>query len=77
MQGCENTGETRLHISMLKAMYQGHCGYKLVTGGLLENLRESTTNQKVHNYHKAFYQTENFVLVITGCVEASEVFQAL
>lgn len=77
MQGCENTGETRLHNSMLKAMYPGHCGYKSVTGGLLKNLRESTTNEKVRKYHKAFYRTENLVLVITGRVEASQVFQAL
>ena len=39
--------------------------------------RESTTNEKVRNYHKAFYRTENLVLVITGCVQADEVFEAL
>ena len=77
MQGCENTGETRIHNAMLEAMYPGHCGYKSVTGGLLKNLRETTTNEKVRNYHKAFYRTENLVLIITGRVEASQVFQAL
>lgn len=77
MQGCENTGETLIHNAMLKAMYPGHCGYKSVTGGLLKNLRESTTNEKVRNYHKSYYRTENLVLIITGRVEASQVFQAL
>lgn len=77
MQGCENTGETRVHHAMLRAMYPGHCGYKSVTGGMLKNLRESTSNEKVRNYHKAFYRPENLVLVITGQVKAAEVFKAL
>lgn len=77
MQGCENTGETKVHTDMLRAMYPGHCGYKSVTGGLLQNLRESTTNEKVRNYHKSFYRAENLVLVITGRIQAAEVFDAL
>jgi hypothetical protein len=28
-------------------MYPGGCGYKSETGGIMRNLRESTTNQKV------------------------------
>lgn len=77
MQGCENSGETRVHNAMLRSMYPGTCGYKSVTGGLLKNLRESTTNEKVRSYHKAFYRTENLVLIITGCVQADQVFKAL
>ena len=77
MQGCENTGEEKVHRAMLQVLYPGHCGYKSSTGGLLKNLRESTTNEKVRNYHKAFYRPENLVLVITGHVKASEVFNAL
>jgi len=77
MQGRESTGEEKMHRSMLNAVYPGHCGYKSSTGGLLKNLRETTTNEKVRDYHRAFYRPENLVLVITGRVEASEVFSAL
>ena len=47
MQGCENTGENRTHLAMVRAMYPGTCGYKSETGGMLENLRTSTSHRKV------------------------------
>ena len=59
MQGRENSGESRTHLEMLRAMYPGHCGYKSETGGIMKNLRESTSHQKVVNYHKEFYRPEN------------------
>ena len=48
MQGCENDSENWCFLAMLRALYPGHCGYKSETGGLMKNLRESTTNQKVN-----------------------------
>jgi Zn-dependent M16 (insulinase) family peptidase len=47
MQGRENSGESRVSLEMLRAMYPGHCGYKSETGGIMKNLRESTNNTKV------------------------------
>ena len=47
MQGCENTGENRTHLALIRAMYPGACGYKSETGGMLENLRTSTSHRKV------------------------------
>jgi len=47
MQTCENEGENRVHREMVTAAYPGHCGYKSETGGIMRNLRESTTNKKV------------------------------
>merc|ERR1719204_1582484 len=44
MQGRENSGESLVHLAMVRAMYPGHCGYKSETGGIMANLRESTTN---------------------------------
>ena len=29
MQARENSGESRSHLAMLRAMYPGHCGYKV------------------------------------------------
>eukprot|EP00092_Neocalanus_flemingeri_P035801 GFUD01038981.1.p1 GENE.GFUD01038981.1~~GFUD01038981.1.p1 ORF type:complete len:1002 (+),score=290.69 GFUD01038981.1:52-3057(+) len=77
MQGRENSGESLVHLAMLRAMYPGHCGYKSETGGIMKNLRESTSNDKVLAYHKQFYRPENLGIVITGQVKVEEVLTAL
>ncbi|XP_070567442.1 uncharacterized protein C05D11.1-like isoform X2 [Ptychodera flava] len=77
MQARENSGESRSHLEMLRAMYPGHCGYKSETGGIMKNLRESTTNVKVINYHRDFYRPDNLCLIITGQVKAEDIFKAL
>ena len=77
MQGRENSGESRVHLAMLREMYPGHCGYKSETGGIMKNLRESTSHQKVVDYHRQFYRPENLGLVITGQVGEEEVMAAL
>jgi len=77
MQGRENSGESLTHLAMIRAMYPGHCGYKSETGGIMKNLRESTDNQKVVAYHKAFYRPENLAIIITGQVSAEQVFKAI
>lgn len=47
MQGRENTAESRIHLEMARKIYPGLCGYSSETGGIMKNLRESTTNEKV------------------------------
>ncbi|XP_067661811.1 uncharacterized protein C05D11.1-like [Haliotis asinina] len=77
MQARENTGESLTHLAMLREMYPGHCGYKSETGGMLLNLRESTSYPKVCSYHKEFYRPENLCLIITGQVTPDKIFAAL
>uniref|UniRef100_A0A8D8XF76 Uncharacterized protein C05D11.1 n=1 Tax=Cacopsylla melanoneura TaxID=428564 RepID=A0A8D8XF76_9HEMI len=77
MQGRENTGESRVNLELQREVYPGHCGYKSETGGIMSNLRDSTTNEKIRTYHKAYYRPENLCLIITGQVEAEEVFKML
>ncbi|KAF5295450.1 hypothetical protein FQA39_LY13111 [Lamprigera yunnana] len=77
MQGCENSGESRIHLMIQRKIYPGHCGYSSNTGGIMKNLRESTTNDKVKKYHKEFYRPENLKLIITGRVKPEDVFKAL
>ncbi|XP_046995924.1 uncharacterized protein C05D11.1-like isoform X1 [Schistocerca americana] len=77
MQGRENMGESRSHLAMVRGVYPGVCGYKSETGGIMKNLRESTDNTKVRNYHKQFYRPENLTLIITGQVKPEDVFEAL
>ena len=77
IQGRENSGESLVHLAMVRAMYPGRCGYKSETGGIMANLRDSTNNVKVRAYHKQFYRPENLGIIITGQVKAEEVFKAL
>lgn len=46
MQGRENSGESRTFLELIRAMYP-NCGYSSEVGGIMHNLRTSTTNQKV------------------------------
>ena len=57
MQARENKGESLLHLNMLRNMYPGHCGYKSETGGIMANLRDSTSHEKVSFDKKKIYVT--------------------
>uniref|UniRef100_A0A182TCH4 Peptidase M16 C-terminal domain-containing protein n=1 Tax=Anopheles maculatus TaxID=74869 RepID=A0A182TCH4_9DIPT len=76
MQGRENTGESRVNLEMLRAVYP-NCGYSSETGGILSNLRTSTTNEKVRAYHAAFYRPDNLHVIITGQINPDDIFKAL
>ena len=43
----------------------------------MKNLRESTTNEKVRDYHKEFYRPENLWLIVAGKIEIPAVINAL
>ncbi|XP_025203253.1 uncharacterized protein C05D11.1-like isoform X2 [Melanaphis sacchari] len=77
MQGRENTGECIVQRNLLENLYPGKCGYKSETGGIMKNLRESTTNNKIRKYHHAFYRPENLLLLISGKINHSSVFDVL
>lgn len=49
IQGRENCAESRIHLTMAREMYPGKCGYSSDTGGIMKNLRDSTSNEKVKN----------------------------
>lgn len=76
MQGRENTGESRIHLEMLRAIYP-NCGYSSETGGIMKNLRTSTDNEKVRAYHAGFYRPDNLHVIITGQIEPEDIFKAL
>jgi len=76
MQGRENSAESRASLTLLREIYP-NCGYSAETGGIMHNLRTSTTNEKVRNYHSAFYRPENLTLIITGPVKVEDVAKAL
>ncbi|VVC90313.1 unnamed protein product [Leptidea sinapis] len=76
MQGRENTSDSRCELRLVRAMYP-NSGYSSETGGIMKNLRESTNNTKVKDYHKKFYRAENLTIILTGQIEAEDVFKAL
>lgn len=76
MQGRENTAESRAHLALVRHLYP-NCGYSAETGGIMHNLRVSTSNEKVRNYHAQFYRPENLTLIITGQVKIKDVAEAL
>jgi Zn-dependent M16 (insulinase) family peptidase len=77
MQARENTPEDMTHFALLQHMYPGHCGYKSETGGRLENLRISTSNDKVRSYHAQYYRPDNLAIVIVGQVSPEELFKSI
>ena len=59
MQSRENSCECLTQLALVRAMYPGGCGYKSETGGILENLRTSTSNEKVCiNLNKSYILAE-------------------
>uniref|UniRef100_U5EMA1 Putative zn2+-dependent endopeptidase insulinase superfamily n=1 Tax=Corethrella appendiculata TaxID=1370023 RepID=U5EMA1_9DIPT len=76
VQGTENTGESRMHHELMHNLYP-NCGYSAKTGGVMHNLRTSTSNKKVRDYHAAFYRPENLHVIITGQIKAEDVFASL
>lgn len=60
MQGRENTGESIVSRIMLENLYPGKCGYKSETGGIMKNLRDSTTNKKVIIIFEGYIYTYYF-----------------
>lgn len=76
MQGRENTGESLISMELLRAMYP-NSGYSSETGGIMKNLRESTTNQKVRDYHAKFYRPDNLAIIVTGQVLPEDLFKAI
>ncbi|CDS09692.1 hypothetical protein LRAMOSA02369 [Lichtheimia ramosa] len=76
MQGCQNTGDDRIHLRMRRIMFPEGCGYRSETGGLMERLRELSV-EKIRGYHRDYYRPDNLCLVITGTVDHDRVLQAL
>ena len=77
MQARQNKPNTLIWRNMQKHIYPGNTSYHSVTGGALENLRDSTTNKKIREYHKKFYRPDNLYLTITGMLDPAQVFKAL
>lgn len=76
MQGRENSGEARGNLELLRNSYPGH-GYSMETGGILKNIRESLTIEKIRKYHSQYYRAENLAVIIAGKVSIEEIEKAI
>ena len=76
-QGVENKPSNIIYFDLIKKIYPGNSSLTVQTGGLLKDLRESTTIEKVRAYHKKYYRPENTYLTITGGIQPEMVFEAL
>ncbi|KAI9272698.1 Metalloenzyme, LuxS/M16 peptidase-like protein [Phascolomyces articulosus] len=76
MQGCQNSGDDRIHLRMRRIMFPEGCGYRSETGGLMERLRELSV-EKIRKYHRDYYRPDNLCLIITGTVNHEKVLKAL
>ncbi|XP_069360181.1 uncharacterized protein C05D11.1-like [Maniola hyperantus] len=72
----ENNAIPRCELKLLRAMYP-NSGYSAVIDGIMENLRNFTDIIKVRDYHKKFYRAENLTIILTGQIEADDVFKVL
>jgi len=61
--------------ALKEVLYPGNSGYYAQTGGSLENIRNSTTIEKVRQYHKKLYRAENLILTITGRIDELQLFE--
>nr|CAD2193783.1 unnamed protein product [Meloidogyne enterolobii] len=56
-------------IDFKKLLYPNGSPYASITGGLLENLRNNCSIQKINNFHQKFYNFDNMLIVINGIID--------
>jgi Zn-dependent M16 (insulinase) family peptidase len=77
MQARENNAESREDHAIQEAVFLNDCGYKWETGGIMENLRTSCSNEKVRAYHRKFYRPENLDIIICGDISIDRILDAV
>ena len=64
-------------IHQMRELYPGKCGYSSETGGIMKNLRQSLTHDKIRAYHAETYRPENLCVIVTGMVQDQQVLDCL
>ncbi|TKR64068.1 hypothetical protein L596_024664 [Steinernema carpocapsae] len=77
MQNYESDMSALVRWARMKAMYPEGNGYSVETGGRLSNLRNSTNNEKVREFHKEFYHLDNMMITILGMVDHDELLSVI
>ena len=74
--GGEGGGEGSPRQRLLEMLYPPESGYRAVTGGKSQNLRQ-VTREGILAFHRDYYRPENVALVVTGQVEVKELLASL
>ena len=77
MQARENDADSRLEHAIQKYAFANTCGYKWETGGIMENLRTTCTNERVKSFHRKFYRPENLDVIICGSISITDYLDSL
>ena len=78
MQSVENEEENVVERAVHRLIYpNADCGYRYETGGILKNLRTSTSHRKVRDYHELMYRPDNMAIIVVGQIECDEVIGVL
>ena len=76
MKGYNSQHWFQMRLRLRDLLYPGNSSYAKNQGGSIPGLR-TLTPQRIRDYHKKYYNTENIVIAINGKVEADDVFAAL
>lgn len=76
MQHYECTAELLTQLELMKGLYTEKCGYRYETGGAVNNLRKSTTIEKVNSLvivKKFYFSIFNSIIIISDSKVSSEI----
>ncbi|XP_065211610.1 uncharacterized protein C05D11.1-like [Planococcus citri] len=77
MQHYECTAELLTQLELMKGLYTEKCGYRYETGGAVNNLRKSTSIDKIRKFHNKFYRAENLTIIVAGLIKEIDLIKAL
>ncbi|KAF1945434.1 zinc metalloprotease-like protein [Clathrospora elynae] len=76
MQGRENLQGDLMDLQMRRLLYPEGDGFRMETGGLMENLRVLTA-ERIRQFHRDMYQPKNLRLVLIGEVDHENLLDVL
>ncbi|KAF1838330.1 metallopeptidase [Decorospora gaudefroyi] len=76
MQGRQNLQGDLMDLQMRRILYPEGDGFRMETGGLMENLRVLTA-ERIRQFHRDMYQPKNLRLVIIGEVDHANLLEVL
>ncbi|CAL1201671.1 unnamed protein product [Candida parapsilosis] len=76
MQGIQGQSWFETSNQLQKILYAPESGYSSETGGLMAELRH-LTNDKIKEFHKSMYRSDNLCVIITGSIDQDELLQIM
>lgn len=77
MQDHESEMETIVSFKTKELLYSKNSSYAANSGGKLQALRESCSNEKVRQYHKDYYHLKNILVSVCGIVDHTDLLKSI